>query len=146
MAHQFQSAEIFQHRNCSAPENFYPFLRIRFVSVGDISDRALGTLGKLQRNNDIVVSVLAGIRQCASFDGCRRRAYQPRKEINKMTDFAENSSASLCRIVHPVVRRNKASIDSIMKRQGLLDMLEKTLHTQCQGSESPIEPDHEKRP
>ena len=61
VANQFEAAKIFEDRNRAAAEYFDAFLRGRLVAVGQVADRAHGAVGELERCNDVVHAVLAGI-------------------------------------------------------------------------------------
>ena len=59
--HKFQPAEIFKTATLAAAKNFDPFLGIRFVTIRQVADSSLRTVGKAQRTDQIVVAVPAWI-------------------------------------------------------------------------------------
>ena len=60
-----------------------------------------------------------------------------------MTNFSEDASAALARIVDPVVGSNKACVHAIVKSQRLVDLPEKHFHPLCQGGKTPVEANHQ---
>src|SRR5439155_25639720 len=96
----------------------------------------------MKRDNHVVSAVFAGVGQAASFHFNRRSPDQKRKEIQEMTNFSENASAALARIIDSVVRSNKACVHAIVKSQRLVDLTEKRFHPLCQGGKTPVEANH----
>ena len=146
MPDQLEPLEIFQKRYGPAAEHFQPLFGIRLVTIGEIADRALRSILKHERNEDVVSTVPAGVIQVARMNFNHRCFGNVRKEIDEMTALADDASAALLGIVYPVVRKNVSSVDAIVHRKRLVNGCQKSFHAHSHRSEATIEPDHEKRP
>ncbi len=142
-AHEFQPAKIFEHRDRAATEDFDSFFRIRFVSVGQIGDRALRAIRETQRADDVVITVFAGISKAPGFDLNRGGTDEESQEVYKMADFADDAAAALFGIIQPVIGRDKAGVHAIMQRQRLMNPAKKALEPKGEWSEPAVETDHQ---
>lgn len=61
MADQFQPPKVLQHCHSPAAERFYSFFRVGAVAIRQIADRSLRSVAKLQRDDNVVAGILAGI-------------------------------------------------------------------------------------
>jgi len=68
ITHQFQASKILQHGHETTAKNLHSLFRVRSFPVCQITDRALGSVGKSDRNDDI------GVRNCIqtllAWDSC----------------------------------------------------------------------------
>src|SRR6267378_432869 len=144
-ANEFQPAKILKHGHCAASEDFDPFFRIRFVAVGQITDRALRPIREAKGTDNVIVTIFARIRQAAGFNLNRGSAHQESQEVHKMADFPDDAATTLFRIIQPVIGRNEAGIHAVMQRQWRMNFSTKTLEPKRERSEPAVETDHEKR-
>jgi len=77
--------------------------------VGEIADCAQCAVREFQRGNEVIGAVLPCVAHRLRLHLDRHAARESR-EVNKMANFAENASASLLEIVHPMIGRNVAGI------------------------------------
>src|ERR1700678_698789 len=103
VARQFETAKIFEHRDCAATENFQTFLGKRSVAIRPVSDGAFRTVGEAERYQHVVAAVASGIGERAGIDFDDWRASQKHERVHKVANLAANASAALLRIVHPMV-------------------------------------------
>src|SRR6266550_9513467 len=107
-ANKIQPAKILKHSYRATTKNFDPLFRIRFVPVGQIADRALRPIREAKRADHVIVAVFAGVGKAVGLHVNRSRAHQKRQEVHEMTYFSDDSSATLFRIIQPVIGRNEA--------------------------------------
>src|SRR5712692_9670651 len=144
-ADEFQPAKILKHSHRATTEDFDPFLRIRFVTVGQIADRALRPVREAKRTDHVIVAVFARVGKAMGLRFNRRSAHQESQEVHKMADFPDDASAALFRIIQPVIGRNEAGIHAVMQRQGLMNSAKKTLEPKRERGEPAVETDNKKR-
>src|ERR1700685_1106399 len=99
LVNQFETAEIFQHGDRAAAEDFDPFLGIGFVSVSQIADGALRSVGETQRSDHVIVTVFAWIRKALRLHLNWPSSDEEGQEVNEMTDFSDYATTALFRIV-----------------------------------------------
>ncbi len=116
------------------------------IAVGEITDRALRTIGKTKRHQDVVSAIAARVAEGPRFDLDYRRCSQKHQQIDKVADLAKNAAASLLAIVDPMVGRKISGIDAIVERQRLGNRCEERFHPRGHGCETAIESDHQRGP
>src|SRR5258706_8308854 len=142
---KFQPPKILKHSPPATTEDFDPFFRIGFVPVGQIADRALRPVREADGTDHIIVAVLARVGQAAGLDLDRGSAGEESEEVHKMAYFADDSTATLFRIIQPVIGRNEAGIHAVMQCQRLMNASKKTLESKRERRKPPVETNHEQR-
>ena len=127
VANQFEPAKIFENCDRAASENFDALLRSRLVAVGEIADRAQCAVRELERGDDVIHAVLPWIAHGLRLHFDRTRRREKAEEVDKMADLAENASASLLEIVHPMIGRDVTGIHAIVDGQRFVDLRQKLL-------------------
>jgi len=140
---KFQPPEVFQYGHAATAEDFDSFLGIRSIAIRQVADGAKRAIREAQRTYDVVIAVPAWIRQAASFNFNGRRSRQEAKEIHEVANLSDNASATLQRIMQPVVRRKEACVHPIVKCQRFTSIEHKIFHSQRQGGKAAIEANHQ---
>ena len=145
IAHEFEPPKIFEDRYRAAAEDFHALFRSRLVAISKIADRPQCAVRKLERRNDIVHAVLARIAHRLRLHFRGALAGEKTEEIYEMADLAEDASASLLDIVHPMIGRNITGIHAVVDGQRFVDLRQEFFHLHGHGRESAIEADHKER-
>src|SRR5690606_3000629 len=106
-----QGPEVIQLQSSTTTEDLQPFLGEGARSVGEVvhcADRAV-----LKAEVNAVCIAALHTLACGSMcgDGFDRRICQEAQQVHKMATFTEETSAAYLRILSPMLRRNRASID-----------------------------------
>src|SRR5437899_11074416 len=104
MPDQLEPLEIFQKRYGPATEHFHPLFGIRLVTIGEIADRALRSILKHERDEDVVSAVSAWVIQVARMNLNHSCVGYVCKDIDEMTDLTDAASPAILGHVPHVVR------------------------------------------
>src|ERR1700686_5223587 len=124
-ANGFQPAEVLEHCYRATAKDFDSFLRIRFVSIGEVADCAMRSIGEAQRADYGVVAVFAGVGQTVGLYFNGSSPHQESQEVSEVANFSDDPATAQCRIIQPVIGRNEASIHAVMNGQRLINSSKK---------------------
>src|SRR5450432_838785 len=144
-AYKIETPKILQHRNRSATEHFDTLFGKGTIPVREITECALGAVGKTQRHEDVIATVAARIAHRPRFDLHDRRSRKKHQQVNEMAGLAEDAPSALLAVVHPMVGSNKSGVDAIVKRERFGDRRQECLHASGHRREAAVEADHQRR-
>ena len=137
---QFKCAKVIQHRDPAAGEDLHPFFGEIFIAIRKVSYRADRSIRVVQGKNHVIAVVLLFVRQRRGLHGYWCCPHQEGEKINEVAAFANNASASLLRIVKPVVRRKVTGVDSVLDKKRFTSYLNEFRQSNCHWCEASVIP------